>query len=257
MRLGHPETVAGGLPAIASALEQTIGYAGLVRGTRLLLEVNQFEGFDCPGCAWPHPDTHRSIAEFCENGAKAAAEEGTKARITLEFFRRWSVADLAAQSDYRFGQAGRLTSPMVLRDGASHHVPVTWDEAFQLIGEELRRLSFMDGGPDRAAFYTSGRTSNEAALLYQLFARQFGTNNLPDCSNMCHESSGEALNAAAGRGKGTVTLEDFKLADAIVVIGQNPGTNHPRMLTTLAGGGAPRRPHRERQSAVRNRAQPL
>ena len=228
-RLSGPETVAGGLPSVGSALRHVIGQAGLVKGSSLLLQVNQFEGFDCPGCAWPDPDAKRSIAEFCENGAKAIAEEGTRERITAVFFRKWSVAELAVQSDFQLGQAGRLTQPMRLREGASHYEPATWDEAFHLIGSELKSLA----SPDRAAFYTSGRTSNEAAFLYQLFVRQYGTNNLPDCSNMCHESSGTALTEVIGRGKGTVSLADFELADAIFVIGQNPGTNHPRMLSTL------------------------
>src|ERR687885_446125 len=164
-----------------------------------------------------------------ENGAKAVAEEATTRRVTPEFFREWSVADLSRKSDYWLGKRGRITHPMVLRRGATHYEPLGWDEAFKLIAEELNALR----SPDEAAFYTSGRTSNEAAFLYQLFVRQFGTNNLPDCSNMCHESSGRALTETIGVGKGTVTLRDFDLADCIFVIGQNPGTNHPRMLSTL------------------------
>ncbi|MEO8049192.1 MAG: FdhF/YdeP family oxidoreductase [Acidobacteriota bacterium] len=229
LQLEKPQTTAGGIPAITSALHHAIGEAGVVRGTKLLRDLNQFEGFDCPGCAWPDPDEHRSIVEFCENGAKAAAEEGTLKRVTPEFFRQWSVGELSRQSDHWLGKAGRLTHPMVLRPGASHYEPIAWLDAFQLIGRELNALT----SPSRAAFYTSGRTSNEAAFLYQLFARQFGTNNLPDCSNMCHESSGTALGDTIGSGKATVTLADFDLADAIFIIGQNPGTNHPRMLTTL------------------------
>ena len=229
IRLGAPSKTSGGWPAIALALDHALGHAGLRHGAQLLREVNQFGGFDCPGCAWPEPDDERSVAEFCENGAKAIGEEATTSRITADFFRTWSVAELTAQSDYWLGQAGRLTLPAILREGATHYEPISWDDAFGRIGHELRNL----GSPDRAAFYTSGRTSNEAAFLYQLFAREFGTNNLPDCSNMCHESSGVGLTESIGHGKGTVTLEDFKLADAIFVIGQNPGTNHPRMLTTL------------------------
>ncbi|NVJ00554.1 FdhF/YdeP family oxidoreductase [Myxococcus sp. AM009] len=226
--VGPVATVACGFPAIISALRHVYGEMDAVRGTKLLLKVNQKEGFDCPGCAWPDPG-HRSMAEFCENGAKAVAEEAMSARVTPEFFRQWSVVDLSLQTDHWLGKQGRLTHPMVLREGATHYEPVSWDEAFALVAEELNALDT----PDAASFYTSGRTSNEAAFLYQLFVRQFGTNNLPDCSNMCHESSGSALNETVGIGKGTVTLEDFDHADAIFVIGQNPGTNHPRMLSSL------------------------
>ena len=193
------------------------------------------DGFDCPGCAWPEPDKPHA-AEFCENGAKAVAEEATLRRVTPDFFAAHSVADLATRSGYWLGQQGRLTHPMYLAEGADHYEPVTWERAFDLIGEELTAL----GSPDEAVFYTSGRTSNEAAFLYQLFAREFGTNNLPDCSNMCHESSGSALTETIGIGKGSVLLEDLYQADLIIVAGQNPGTNHPRMLTALekakAGG---------------------
>ncbi|HWS90615.1 MAG TPA: FdhF/YdeP family oxidoreductase [Pyrinomonadaceae bacterium] len=221
--------VAGGLAAVWSSMRHIAREAGLVRGTRTLLKVNQKDGFDCPGCAWPDPDGERSHAEFCENGAKAVAEEATTRRVGPDFFREWSVADLSQKSDFWLGKQGRLTHPLVLRRGATHYEPVEWDEAFKLIAGELNALD----SPDEAAFYTSGRTSNEAAFLYQLFVRRFGTNNLPDCSNMCHESSGRALTETIGVGKGTVTLKDFDLADLIFVIGQNPGTNHPRMLTTL------------------------
>lgn len=220
---------AGGVAAIMSAAKSAIREMGVGRSVRALLKVNQQTGFDCPGCAWPEPDSERSHAEFCENGAKHIADEATKKRITPEFFAKWSVADLANQSDYWLGQQGRLTHPFVLRQGATHYEAITWNDAFRLIADELNSLN----SPDEAIFYTSGRTSNEAAFLYQLFVRQFGTNNLPDCSNMCHESSGWALTETIGAGKGTVTLEDFDLAQAIFVIGQNPGTNHPRMLTAL------------------------
>ena len=224
-----PSSVAGGIPAIVQSMKFALGEAGLVRGTRLLARINQVEGFDCPGCAWPDPDGHRSAFEFCENGAKAVAEEGTSARITPDFFARHSVAELSQQSDYWLGKQGRLTHPMLLKPGATHYQPVSWDEVFALLGAELRAL----GSPDEAIFYTSGRTSNEAAFLYQLFVREFGTNNLPDCSNMCHESSGNGLMETIGIGKGTVTLDDFEKAQVIVIAGQNPGTNHPRMLTAL------------------------
>ncbi|HEX8355674.1 MAG TPA: FdhF/YdeP family oxidoreductase [Pyrinomonadaceae bacterium] len=221
--------VSGGLGAVWSATRHIVREAGVVRGARTLLKVNQKDGFDCPGCAWPDPDGERSHAEFCENGAKAVAEEATTRRVTPEFFKEWSVADLSRKSDYWLGKQGRITQPVVLRRGATHYEPVGWDEAFKLVADELNALD----SPDEAAFYTSGRTSNEAAFLYQLFVRQFGTNNLPDCSNMCHESSGRALTETIGVGKGTVTLDDFQLADCIFIIGQNPGTNHPRMLSTL------------------------
>src|SRR6516225_4002951 len=226
--VGPVQTVAGGLPAVISGLKHALGEAGPLKGTALLLDLNETRGFDCPGCAWPDPE-HRGVAEFCENGAKAIAEEGTSRRATPEFFARWSVAELARRSDYWLGKQGRLTHPMVLRPGATHYQAVDWEEAFALVGGELRALD----SPDGAVFYTSGRTSNEAAFLYQLFVREFGTNNLPDCSNMCHESSGVALNESLGIGKGSVKLEDFYEAEVIMILGQNPGTNHPRMLTAL------------------------
>lgn len=221
--------VAGGIPAIISALKVTSSEMGLIRGARTLLQINQQSGIDCPGCAWPEPDKERSHFEFCENGAKHVAEEATTKRVTPEFFKKWSVAQLAEQSDQWLGDQGRITHPMMLRRDATHYEPISWDDAFELLAGELNSLNY----PDQALFYTSGRTSNEAAFLYQLFVRQFGTNNLPDCSNMCHESSGSALSETIGIGKGTVTLDDFNHAQAIFVIGQNPGTNHPRMLTSL------------------------
>jgi molybdopterin-dependent oxidoreductase alpha subunit len=225
---GEPSRVAGGAPSVLAALRFASKEMGLVRGTRTLLRANQKNGFDCPGCAWPEPKD-RSLVEFCENGAKAIASEATTKRADPAFFARHSIEDLAAQSDAWLNDQGRITHPMVLRPGATHYEPVAWEDAFELVASELRALA----SPDEAIFYTSGRTSNEAAFLYQLFVRQLGTNNLPDCSNMCHESSGTGLREVIGVGKGTVTLEDFDRADAIVVVGQNPGTNHPRMLTTL------------------------
>jgi len=221
--------VAGGIPAIIEALKVTTSEVGLVNGVKTLLKINQPGGIVCPGCAWPEPDQERSHFEFCENGAFHVAEESTTKRVTPEFFAKRSLADLASQSDEWLGAQGRLTHPMFLRRGATHYEPISWDNAFELIAGELNSLNY----PDQAIFYTSGRTSNEAAFLYQLFVRQFGTNNLPDCSNMCHESSGAALGETIGIGKGTVTLKDFDQARAIFVIGQNPGTNHPRMLTSL------------------------
>ena len=224
-----PARTAGGIPAVVSSIRHAFGQAGAIRGTRLLLALNQFDGFDCPGCAWPEPDDHRSTFEFCENGAKAVAEEGTAARIDPDFFARHSVAELSRQSDHWLGKQGRLTVPLALRSGATHYEPISWDEAFALVARELNALA----SPDEAVFYTSGRTSNEAAFLYQLFVREFGTNNLPDCSNLCHESSGSGLGETIGIGKGTVRLDDFDQAQVIVVAGQNPGTNHPRMLSAL------------------------
>jgi molybdopterin-dependent oxidoreductase alpha subunit len=221
--------VAGGMPAAITAVKYAWGEMGVIRGTRTLLQLNQKEGIDCPGCAWPEPDGERSHFEFCEEGAKHVADEATNKRITPEFFQEWSVTELAQQSDLWLNQQGRITHPMVRRAGDDHYQTISWQDAFALIANELNSLS----SPDEAVFYTSGRASNEAAFLYQLFVRQFGTNNLPDCSNMCHESSGAGMKEAVGFGKGTVTLEDFNLADAIFVIGQNPGTNHPRMLTSL------------------------
>ena len=229
IQITPPARVAAGLKSVLKATEVTLKEPGLVRGVAALSRLNQFDGIDCPGCAWPDPDHERSLNEYCENGVKAIAEEATAKRCSPDFFRSWSVAELAAQSDYWLGHQGRLTDPMVLREGRDHYEPISWDDAFTMIAGELNSLS----SPNQAIFYTSGRTSNEAAFLYQLFVRQFGTNNLPDCSNMCHESSGLALKEVIGVGKGTVKLEDFDLADTILIIGQNPGTNHPRMLATL------------------------
>ncbi|GAB3213562.1 FdhF/YdeP family oxidoreductase [Marinactinospora thermotolerans] len=227
-RIGPPGHAAAGLPAVTNALRTTGRQAGARRGLRLLLDVNQKKGFDCPGCAWPE-DERRHLAEFCENGAKAVAEEATRRAVGPDFFARHSVADLARRSGYWLGQQGRLTHPMYLPEGGTHYEPIGWDAALDLIAAELRGLD----SPDEAVFYTSGRTSNEAAFLYQLLARRLGTNNLPDCSNMCHESSGSALTETLGVGKGSVLLKDLYQADLIIVAGQNPGTNHPRMLTAL------------------------
>jgi len=202
---------------------------GVRKTIRTFLSVNQKDGFDCQSCAWPSPDGKRHRFEFCESGAKAMADEGMRRVIGANFFARWSIDELAARPDHWLNAQGRLAEPMLRRQGCGHYEPVAWEDAFALIGRELRSLPT----PDHAAFYTSGRASNEAAFLYQLFARQFGTNNLPDCSNMCHESSGTALVESLGIGKGTVTLEDFEKTDLLLLVGQNPGTNHPRMLTSL------------------------
>jgi molybdopterin-dependent oxidoreductase alpha subunit len=223
-----PSRAAGGAGALAATVRYANAQTGLLRATRVLARTNQAAGFDCPGCAWPEP-AHRAAIEFCENGAKAVLSEATTRRVDAAFFASCSVVEMAERSDHWLNEQGRLAQPMVLRRGASHYAPIDWDDAFALVARELRALT----SPDEAIFYTSGRTSNEAAFLYQLFVRAFGTNNLPDCSNMCHESSGAGLNESIGVGKGTVQLEDFELADAIFVVGQNPGTNHPRMLATL------------------------
>ncbi len=219
---------AAGIPAVAKSLQLSWQQMGTVRTGRTLLRLNQKHGFDCPGCAWPDPD-ERSPAEFCENGAKAVAEEATLRRVTPDFFAEHSLADLETKTDWWLGQQGRITHPVVKREGATHYEPIGWDEAFDLVADHLKALP----SPDEAVFYTSGRTSNEAAFLYQLLVRGYGTNNLPDCSNMCHESSGSALGQTIGVGKGSVMLEDIYEAELIVVAGQNPGTNHPRMLSAL------------------------
>jgi len=227
--LSKPKDVAAGIPAVISSLSHGITRMGTLASLRNFTSVNRFDGFDCPGCAWPDPDGHRTIAEFCENGAKAVADEGTRKRAGPEFWSQWSVGELSRKSDQWLNSQGRLTHPMILRPGSDYYSELSWDEAFDIIADELVSLD----NPDQAVFYTSGRTSNEAAFLWQLLARRFGTNNLPDCSNMCHESSGVALSDSIGIGKGTVTLDDFTKADLIIVVGQNPGTNHPRMLTAL------------------------
>jgi len=201
---------------------------GVARTARTLSLINQAGGFDCMGCAWPDPE-HRHHAEFCENGAKAVSEEATLLRAGPDLFAQWPVAEMAAQSDYWIGKQGRLTHPLHLAPGADSYVPISWDDAYRLISDRLKALD----SPDEAAFYTSGRTSNEAAFAYQALVRALGTNNLPDCSNMCHESSGVALTQTIGIGKGSVSLQDVEHADLLLVVGQNPGTNHPRMLSSL------------------------
>jgi molybdopterin-dependent oxidoreductase alpha subunit len=220
---------AAGMPAVVHALQSAVSHAGPVRAAQALAAVNQRDGFDCPSCAWADPQGHRAIAEFCENGAKAVADATTTARIGAAFFERLSVAELSRRSDRWLNAQGRLVEPLILEAGAEHYAPIGWDAAFDLVARELNALE----RPDEAIFYTSGKASNEAAFLYQLFARLFGTNNLPDCSNMCHESSGAALKETIGVGKATVTLHDLEHAACILVVGQNPGTNHPRMLSAL------------------------
>jgi len=233
LKLTPVEKKAAGIPAVLAVFSDLFEEKAVVRAGRALFKVNQMEGFDCPSCAWPDPDDERSVlGEYCENGAKAVAEEATSKRVTPQFFKENSVADLAKLDDYQIGKMGRLTDPMYLPEGATHYQPISWDDAFKKIASHLNALE----SPDQAAFYTSGRTSNEASFVYQLFAKEFGTNNMPDCSNMCHETSGSALRPTIGIGKGTVTLEDFYDTDVIVIIGQNPGTNAPRMMSALAKG---------------------
>jgi molybdopterin-dependent oxidoreductase alpha subunit len=230
IQLTAPKQTAAGIPAVISSAKHVFGEMGIARGIKALNSLNQKGGVDCPGCAWPDPDDDRSgIAEYCENGAKAIAEEATTKRLDASFFAANSVYDLSQLDDYRIGKKGRVAQPMYLAKGATHYSEISWDHAFALIAKHLNALA----SPHEAVFYTSGRTSNEAAFLYQLFVRKFGTNNLPDCSNMCHESSGLALSETVGIGKGSVKLEDFYNTDVILILGQNPGTNHPRMLSAL------------------------
>jgi molybdopterin-dependent oxidoreductase alpha subunit len=229
IKVSSPKKQAAGFPAVSHSLRHVFGQSGIVRGTKALLKLNQKNGFDCPSCAWPDPDDERAFTEFCENGAKAVAAETTRSKVDPEFFAKHTIGELSGKSDYWLEGQGRLTHPMYLKKGAANYEPIEWEDAFALIAKNLKSLD----SPDQAIFYTSGRASNEAAFLYQLFVRLYGTNNLPDCSNMCHESSGSALGPTIGIGKGTVTLEDFYESDAIFVLGQNPGTNHPRMLSAL------------------------
>src|SRR5271156_231068 len=229
VRVGRASEEAAGIPAIWNTMLYGIGEMGPLRSAEAFLKMNHVTGFDCQSCAWPSPDKKRKIFEFCENGAKAVSDESTKNRVTPEFFAKYSIEELAAKSDYWLNQQGRLTSPMVRHANATHYQPITWAEAFAMIAQELNGLD----SPDQASFYTSGKTTNEPAFLLQLFARQFGTNNLPDCSNMCHESSGVALVETLGVGKGAATLEDIESSELIFIFGNNPGTNHPRMLTSL------------------------
>lgn len=230
LKLTERKEKAVGIPALISSMKHISQELGIWQGIKVLNKMNQKEGFDCPGCAWPDPDGKRSsLGEYCENGVKAIAEEATTKRVDSNFFKKYSVEELSTWTDYQIGKAGRITEPMFLKEGSSHYEPISWEEAFKMIGNKLTSLN----SPNEAVFYTSGRTSNEAAFMYQLFARQLGTNNLPDCSNMCHESSGAGLSQTVGIGKGSVTLEDLHIAEVIVVMGQNPGTNHPRMLGAL------------------------
>jgi molybdopterin-dependent oxidoreductase alpha subunit len=235
--VGDYDGPAGGWGALKAVAEAVRGQMAPVREGHGLLSMNQPQGFDCPGCAWPDPK-HTSSFEFCENGAKAVSWEATAKRTTPDFFAAHTVSKLWQWSDYDLENEGRLTHPMAYDAASDRYLPISWEEAMLRIGVALQALP----DPDMLELYTSGRTSNEAAFLYQLFGREFGTNNFPDCSNMCHEATSVGLPESIGVGKGTVTLEDFDRSDAIFCIGHNPGTNHPRMLTTLRAAslrGAP------------------
>ena len=229
LKLEAREKVAAGVTAVIKSMQFSWTEGGVGRGTKALLGLNQKNGFDCSSCAWPDPDEHRSVAEFCENGAKATASDADDKAAGPEFFAKHSLAELSRLTDRDQNNAGRLTHPMVKRPGDNHYSPIAWPDAFDIIAKELNGCA----SPDEAVFYTSGKVPNEPAFLFQLFVRQFGTNNLPDCSNMCHESSGSALSPTLGLGKGSVTLNDLHEAEVILIIGQNPGTNHPRMLSAL------------------------
>jgi len=228
-RLADRPEASTGLPAAINSLLVSLRQLGVGRTYDTWRQVNKTDGFDCPGCAWADPDGRPHVVEFCENGAKAFADDASTRVCAPDFFARHSVAKLAQQSDLWLNSQGRIAHPMLLDPSEDHYRPIAWPEAFRLVADELRSCS----SPDQAVFYTSGKAINESAFLFQLLARRLGTNNLPDCSNMCHESSGIALSAALGAGKATVTLEDLEGADVIVVLGQNPGTNHPRMLASL------------------------
>lgn len=228
LKIKKVKSVAAGIPAATSSLFHGLRKMGAIKTVKTLTTVNQPAGFDCPGCAWPDPE-HSSAFEFCENGAKAVADEAMKGGVNPKFFAKYTVQELSQKSDFWLNNQGRITHPMVLKKGSDKYTPIEWDDAIQLVSDNIHASN----DPNKSVFYTSGRTSNEAAFLYQLFARTLGTNNMPDCSNMCHESSGRGLGESIGIGKGTVTLSDFDNAEVILVIGQNPGTNHPRMLTAL------------------------
>ena len=228
LEVDKPKSWAAGIPGVVHSMAPALRDMGVNRSRKTLLAMNQRDGFDCMSCAWPDPD-HRKTFEYCENGAKAVNWEATPVTVESSFWAEHSVSDLRQRSEYWLGQQGRLTEPVYKAAGEDHYRPVRWGKAFSIIAEKLNSLAT----PDEAAFYTSGRTSNEAAFIYQLFVRAFGTNNLPDCSNMCHESTGWAMGQTLGIGKSTIAYDDFGKSDLIIIMGQNPGTNHPRMLTAL------------------------
>lgn len=229
LKLTKPPEYAAGLTALQTTVAHLNKESGVFKSLATLGKMNQKDGFDCPGCAWPDPEEPSKLGEYCENGAKAIAEETTFERANADFFATYSVEEMSQWTDMQIGKSGRLTEPMVLRPDSVNYEPISWEDAFGLVAQQLHQLD----SPDQAIFYTSGRSSNEAAFLYGLFVRAFGTNNMPDCSNMCHESSGVALTETLGIGKGSVTLDDLYEAEVVMVIGQNPGTNHPRMLSAL------------------------
>lgn len=228
IEIGPPRDWAAGVPGVLHSMEPAIKQLGLARTVKLMTSLNQKDGFDCMSCAWPDPH-HRKVAEFCENGAKAVTWEANPVLVPDTFWAEHSISDLLDKSEYWLGMQGRLTKPVHKPVGSDHYHEVSWREAFDIMATKLRSLA----SPDEASFYTSGRTSNEAAFIYQLFVRAFGTNNLPDCSNMCHESTSLAMAEVVGIGKSTIAYDDFEQADLIIILGQNPGTNHPRMLTAL------------------------
>lgn len=230
LKVSEPQRSAAGAKAVMVSMERGFAEAGVSRTLRSMARVNQRGGFDCPGCAWPESITgRRKPAEFCENGAKAIAEEASARVVTPQWWAEHPISVLREKTEYWLGSQGRITTPMIIRAGETHYTPISWSQAFATVAEHVNATT-----AERCVFYTSGRTANETAFMYQLLARSLGTNNLPDCSNMCHESSGSALNPTIGIGKGTVSLEDFEHAELIFVVGQNPGTNHPRMLSALS-----------------------
>ncbi|MCC4212631.1 FdhF/YdeP family oxidoreductase [Leeuwenhoekiella parthenopeia] len=229
IKLGPRVTDAAGMLGVKEALKHGFKEMGVLRSMGALLKMNQKDGFDCPSCAWPDPEDRSPVAEYCENGAKALADEATTSHVGSMMFAKWTVEELSHLSDYELNKFGRLVEPLVLRPGSLHYEPITWQEAYGLIAKHLHKMD----NPNEAIFYTSGRSSNEAAFTYGMFARALGTNNMPDCSNMCHESSGVALGETLGIGKGSTVLEDLYEAEVIIIAGQNPGTNHPRMMSAL------------------------
>ncbi|MCY7403636.1 MAG: molybdopterin-dependent oxidoreductase, partial [Cryobacterium sp.] len=222
LEVTKPKDWAAGMPGVYHSMKPALENLGVIRTGKTMLALNQKDGFDCPSCAWPDP-THRKTFEFCENGAKAVTWEATPVTIDSDFWAQYSIDDLLEKSEYWLGMQGRLTEPVYKPAGADHYRPISWNDAFSVLATKLNALT----SPDEAAFYTSGRASNEAAFAYQLFVRAFGTNNLPDCSNMCHESTGWAMGQTLGIGKATISYDDFAQADLIIIMGQNPGTNHP------------------------------